>query len=115
MRAGLLHEQVAFDATIEQDDGHGAFNTVFTPEVDAYECWANFLYLRGGEIAQGARMEGRQVVVVTIRANPSSRAIGINHRIRDLNTGQSGAVRSPAVLTDDRAFLELTVEMGAPE
>lgn len=115
MDAGNLNELVAFDAPVNVEDAHGAWDTTFAEPEFAYECWANFKYLRGGEVSQGARMEGRQIVVVTVWATPESEAIGINYRMRVLNDARVASVKSPAALTDDRLMLEFTVEFGAPE
>lgn len=74
-----------------------------------FEARANFRYLRGGETVQAARLEGRQVVVVTIRQHAKSQAITSAWRMRDTRRGITYNVRS-VVPTDDRRFLELTCE-----
>lgn len=114
IRAGDLHERVAFDWKVESDDGHG--NTLYewaAPEY-AYECRAHFRTLRGGEVVQGARLQGQSTVVVTIRHCAKARQITADCRMRDLRNVVEYDIKGPPVLTDDRAFLEITVQSGVP-
>ncbi len=73
--------------------------------------WANFRFLRGGETVQSARLEGRQPVVVTIRASSATKAITPEWRMRDIRTGTIYAIRTcpPPGL---EGFIELTCESG---
>lgn len=103
-----LQEFVAFDAPAVSPDGYGGEETGWAEQ---FNCRARFLYLRGGETVQAARLEGRQPVVVTIRRSPASDAITPAWRMRDVRRGDIYNIRS-IVPTDDRKWLELTCERG---
>lgn len=111
MNAGNLDRRVAFDALVRGQDGYGGEKLSFTAAAAALTAWAHFRYLRGGETVQAARLRGRQPVVVTIRSSSAARGITTEHRMRDLRTGEVYNIRA-IVPTDDRKFLELTVESG---
>lgn len=72
---------------------------------------ANFRFLRGGEVVQSARLEGRQPVVVTIRSSAAAKLITPEWRMRDLRTGTIYAIRTcpPPGL---EGIIELTCESG---
>ncbi len=106
--AGELRERVAFDARIETDDGYGNKRGGF---VERFRCSASFTPLRGGETVIASRLEGRQPVVVRIRASSATRLITADWRMRDRRTGVAYAVRS-VIETSDRKWVDLTVESG---
>lgn len=108
MKAGALREAVAFDSPTAMADGFGGQTEGWTEE---FLTRARFRYLRGGETVQAARLEGRQPVVVTIRACADARAITTAWRMRDTRRGEVYNIRS-IVPTDDRQFMELTCESG---
>lgn len=112
MQAGDLDQRVAFDALVLVPDGHGGTETDWAQDEAATKVWANFRYLRGGETVIAARLDGRQPVVVTVRRNPETRRIDTSWRMRDLRTGVPYNIRSGPVPTDDRGYLEFTVESG---
>lgn len=103
-----LVDAVAFDEPVSQPDGQGGAEEGW---VERYDCRAHFLYLRGGEVVQAARLEGRQPVVATIRASTGALAIGTGWRMRDVRRSEEYNIRS-IVPSDDRKFLELTCEKG---
>lgn len=119
--SGHLFESVAFDERALQSDGHGNQQEDF---VEAFKCRAGFVYLRGTESVIAARLEGRQPIVVRVRASSDTRQIDTDWRMRDLRNGSwagdSGseywdgpvyAVRS-VIPTEDRQFIDVTVEKG---
>ena len=108
MKAHDLQELVAFDSPTEQIDDYGGVATTWG---ESYRCAAHFLYLKGGETVQARRLEGRQPVVVTIRQSALARTITSDWRMRDVRRGETYNVRS-IVPSDDRRWLELTVEKG---
>jgi SPP1 family predicted phage head-tail adaptor len=109
--AGDLRDRVAFDAPVEFKDEYGGVSQGFTAPEIALHCWAHFLYLKGGETVQASRLQGRQPVVVTIRATSRTQTITPDWRMRDLLRGGTYNIRA-IVPTQDRAFLELTCETG---
>lgn len=106
-----LHYRVAFDAPIENPDGHGG-TEVGWDTANAHVTRAHFRYLRGGETVQAARLQGRQPVVVTVPDCAAARSASTGWRMRDLNSGEIYNVRSGPVPTDDRHWQEFTVEGG---
>ena len=58
-----------------------------------------------------ARLQATQQVVVTARANSSTRAITPEWQTRDIRRGTAYNIRT-AVPSDDRLFIELTCESG---
>jgi head-tail adaptor len=121
MKAGDLYQRVAFDAPKEVPDTHGGTEVGWDTD-NAVMARAHFLYLRGGETVQAARLQGRQPIVVTIRNSEDARSITAGWRMRDMNAGTLGSgdvwsgstfnVRTDPVPSDDRRWLEITVEGG---
>lgn len=107
-----LYQRVAFDQPLKVSDGHGGKIDGWAPPEGAIVERAHFRFLRGSEAVQAARLEGRQPVVVTVRDNPASRQVTNSWRMRDLQTGTAYAIKSGPVPTDDRGYLEFTVESG---
>ena len=120
---GRLNERVAFDARDQADDGEGNVEGEF---VERFERLAGFTFLRGTETVIAARLEGRQPIVVRVRACSQTRQIDAGWRMRDLRNGEwlgsgsdaywSGpvyAVRS-VIPTEDRQFIDVAVESGVP-
>jgi len=103
--AGELSRRVVFDSPSTDEEG---VVDGWTPAV--LHAWARFRYLRGGETVQAARLDGRQPVVVTIRATETARTITSDWRMRD-EDDMVYNVRT-AIPSDDRAWVELTVESG---
>lgn len=120
--AGQLLEKVAFDERVIQSNGYGGQRGDFVERVQRR---AGFTFLRGSEAVIAGRLEGRQPIVVRVRADSSTRQIQPDWRMRDLRNGswQAGpgdtqrwdgpvyAVRSVAP-TKDRMFLDVMVESG---
>lgn len=118
--AGQLYQRVAFDERQLASDGYGNVDGDFA---QVFSCRAGFTYLRGSEAVIASRLEGRQPVVVRVRASPETREVAPEWRMRDLENGEwadSGetvwtgpiyAVRSVAE-TPDRMWLDIMVESG---
>lgn len=118
--AGQLYERVAFDERQLVSDGYGNVQGGFA---QVLSCRAGFIYLRGSEAVIASRLEGRQPMVVRVRATPETRQIGPDWQMRDLKngawtdssetvwTGPIYAVRSIAE-TEDRRWLDIMVERG---
>lgn len=110
MKSGQLFDRMAFDAPTLAADGHGGNVSGWSEQ---FTCYANIMFLRGGETVQAARLQGRQPVVVTIRNNTEGQAVLPSWRMRDARSGTVYNIRS-IVRSDDRMFLELTAESGVP-
>lgn len=106
--AGQLYELVAFDERTLVDDGYGNTEGAFA---EVFQCRAGFTYLRGSEAVIASRLEGRQPIVVRVRASSETRQIEPDWRMRNVNTGDAYAVRSIAA-TPDRKWLDVMVEQG---
>jgi hypothetical protein len=118
--AGQLYEYVAFDERQAASDGYGNVEGGFA---QVFACRAGFTYLRGSEAVIASRLEGKQPIVVRVRATTETRQIEPEWRMRDLQNGAwtdsdemvwSGpiyAVRSTAE-TPDRAWIDVLVERG---
>lgn len=109
---GKLNRRVEFDAPTAIPDGHGGGETGWTAPGDAVKLWANFRFLRGGETVQAARLEGKQPVVITVRNCTQAQQIDTSWRMRASRDGTHYNIRSGPVETDNRLYLEFTVESG---
>lgn len=103
--AAKLDRLVAFDAPTSAPNGQGG---VISGWQERLQAWANFRFLRGGEVVQSARLEGRQPVVVTVRSGDQTNAITPEWRMRDLRDGTIYAVRSCPTPGRER-YIELTL------
>lgn len=83
--AGRLRERVAFDAPLP--GGTNAFGEQEFTWSEARTCRAEFIYLRGSEVIEAARLEGRSVFKVRIRALGSALEITSKHRMRTVARG----------------------------
>ncbi len=107
----ILIERVAFDAPKPQPDGYGGTVEAWSDPASAYECRADFHFMRGGETVTAARLASRQPMIVRIRASTAARQITPEWRMRDLRTGRIYNVRTIEP-TRDRQFIEMMVEGG---
>lgn len=98
---------VAFDQPLNAPDGYGGAVQGWG---EVFRARASLRFLRGGETVQAARLQGRQPVVVTIRASGAAAQITPGWRMRD-RAETVFNIRS-VVRTDDRMFYELTAESG---
>jgi SPP1 family predicted phage head-tail adaptor len=112
MQAGDLDRRIAFDAPVVGDDGHGGEVNGWTSDDDAVKVSAHIRYLRGGETVQAERLAGRQPAVITVRRSSQTRLIDTSWRVRDAQSGDIYNIRSGPVPSDDRLYLEFTVESG---
>ena len=104
-----LHEKLAFDEPTSTDDDFGGKESGWT---EIHTCRGSVRYLRGGEVVQAARLEGRQPVVLKIRKCASALVIGPAYRARDVVLGLDYNIKSGGVETKDRKYLEFTAESG---
>ena len=106
--AGQLIESVAFDELNSVADGYGNEQQSF---VEQYRCRAGFIWLRGGEAIEAARLEGIQPAIVRIRVSEESLRIKPDWRMRDLRSGTAYAIRG-ITQSPDRGWLDVLVQAG---
>ncbi len=108
MSAGSLNQRVLFQAPVATSDGQGGTEDGWSA---GFVRWAGYRRLRGGEAVIAARLAGVQPTVITIRADTETRAIDPTWRATDQRTGEIFALRA-VIVSDDRAFIEITAESG---
>ena len=106
-----LIERVAFDRPTETPDGFGGSETDWTSLPDSYETRGQFIYQRGSEAIEAARLAGRSIYKVRIRSSAGARGITAAWRMRDLRRGTIYNIREIDTITD-RQWVYLTVESG---
>lgn len=120
MDAGRLQQRVGFDIFVETPDGSGGQARAWTEQ---FTCLAEFIYSRGSEAVDAARLQGRAIYKVKIRSSVASRAITTDWRMRDVRRGLPDGVtgdvlpgtrfniREVDAITDP-AWVYLVVESG---
>lgn len=105
---GDLRERVAFEAPSKAKDDYGNKTDSWLPK---YSCRAQFIYARGGESVEAARLSGRSFFKVRIRQCEAARSITQSFRMVDVRRGQEYNIREVDTITD-RAWIYLLVESG---
>ncbi|WP_044026766.1 phage head completion protein [Ruegeria sp. TM1040] len=83
--AGRLKELVAFDRRVPgHPDGLGGTIDVWT---EIRTCRAEFMFMRGSESVDAARLQGRSVFRVRIRKLGTARSLAQNVRMRTVKRG----------------------------
>lgn len=107
--AGHLKHSIAFQTHAVIDDGYGnrrgAFATQFTVR-------ARIEPRLGGEAVLAARLTGRNMANITVRASANTRTVAPEWRAIDSRTGEVWNVRSVIDPDDRRMFIEMLVEKG---
>jgi hypothetical protein len=109
--AGQLFNFVAFDELNEVPDGYGNTQQTF---VEQFTLRAGFIWLRGGESVQAARLEGNQPAVVRVRVSDDTDRIRPDWRMRDIKTGVAYAIRG-VTLSPDRGYYDVLVQSGTAQ
>tara|TARA_R110002049_G_scaffold23545_10_gene83651 strand:- start:39849 stop:40196 length:348 start_codon:yes stop_codon:yes gene_type:complete len=109
--AGSLTQSVCFDAPVAAPDGRGGIETTWGTDDDAYKCRAEFIYSRGSEAVDAARLQGRAIYKVKIRSSAAARAITPDWRMRDRRRNATYNIREVDAITD-RAWIYIVVEGG---
>ncbi|MEQ1956011.1 head-tail adaptor protein [Mesorhizobium sp. CN2-181] len=107
--SGELTERIAFDcrgAPVGPDDGNtqGEF-------AEQFILWARVIFLRGSESVIASRLQGRQPIVITVRATARSRLINSEWQARHKRTGIVYAIKGVS-LSKDRADFDILAESG---
>lgn len=119
---GLLNESVAFDAPVYTPDGSGGQSRTWAEQ---WACRAQFIYSRGSEVVDAARLSGRATYKVKARLCDEARAITTEWRMRDVRRAPLSGVGSDTLpgtrynirevdAITDRRWVYLVVEAGAP-
>lgn len=108
MRAGALTERVAFDAPTETADGFGGVETGWAEQ---FQRRAEFIYQRGGEAVEAARLAGSSIYKVKVRSSTDTRGITTDWRLRDVRRGTAYNIREVDAITQ-RGWVYLMVEAG---
>lgn len=107
--AGDLRHRIAFEKrqTIADDYGNeeGGF-------VEQFTVAANVQAKFGGETVTAARLQGQQLVTITIRQSSRTRLIREDWRARDVRSGEVYAIRSIVDPDGKRAWLEILTQTG---
>ena len=101
-------ESVAFDAPKVVPDGRGGQETGWT---ERYSCRAKFIYSRGSEAVDAARLSGRSVYKIKIRSSAGARAISTDWRMRDVRRDMTYNIREVDAITS-LAWVYIVVEGG---
>ncbi len=107
MTAGHLDRRADFERRASLNDGYGNTEDAWAP---TFTRWCGVTYLKGGETVMGARLEGRQPVILTVRADPDTQAITPD--MRAIIDGRAYNIREFPRPTKDRAYLEMAAESG---
>lgn len=106
MKARKLHEAVAFDALSGAADAFGGTSEVFT---ETHACRAQWIYARGDESVQAAREAGRSAYKIKVRSCEATRALTMDHRMRDTRRGTVWNIIEVDAITD-RAWVYIVVQ-----
>jgi len=106
MRAGALHERVAFDEPTGATDAFGGTTEAWT---ERHACRAQWVYGKGDESVQAAREAGRKAYKIKIRSCAAARAITEGYRMRDVRRSTVWNIREVDAIAD-LAWVYLVVE-----
>lgn len=116
MQSGDLRHRVAFDQRAFASDGHGNVEGDFAEE---FQRWANVRPKLGGETAVSGRLEGRNLVNITVWQDENTLEITSGWRARGVEGDIAGKIydiRSaidPNQNTEERGkWIELLAELG---
>ena len=104
----FLNESVAFDEPVQTAGPGGVVTTEWT---ERYSCRAQFIYSRGSEVVEAARLDGRSTYKVRVRQCEAARRITSDWRMRDTRSGTEYAVIEVDAITD-RAWIYIVVQSG---
>lgn len=121
MDAGRLLERVSFDLVVGTPDGSGGEVRAWSQQ---FTCWAEFIYSRGSEAVDAARLQGRAIYKVKVLASTETKAITTDWRLRTVRRGLPSGVGADALpgnrfnireadAITDPAWVYLVVELGA--
>lgn len=106
-----LHEAVAFDAPANTSDGYGGHETGWA---EVHLSRARFIYAKGSEAVEAARLQGKSTYKVVIPQCAAARALTTDHRMRDVRRGTEYQVREIDSISD-RRWVYIVVESGVAQ
>lgn len=104
----VLNEAVAFDRPAGTPGSGGVVSTVWS---ERWSSRAQFIYSRGSEVVEAARLEGRPIYKVRVRSCSAAREITTSWRMRDTRRGTEYSIREVDSVSD-RQWVFLVVEGG---
>jgi head-tail adaptor len=110
--AGRLRETVAWELRSFASDGYG--NTR-GPFAEVFRCSASFEPGMADEGIEAGKLEGRQKLIVRVRAYTDTRNLDSDYRMRDIRTNVTYAVVAQPAETPDRQFIDIIVQRGVAE
>lgn len=114
--SGPLQGKVAFDPPLVSPDAHGGVETGWDT-ANSVERHVEFIYQRGSEAVEAARLAGQAVYKIRVRSSAETRAITTAWRMRDLRRDDAhGAdvaynIREVDAISD-RRWVWIVVESG---
>jgi len=106
--AGALVEAVVFDSPVRVADGLGGFDQGWQEQ---HRCRARFVFSKGGEAIEAARLQGKSVFKLMIRQCAAARSIAPDWRVRDERRTLAYNVREVDTVTD-RLWIYVLIEGG---
>lgn len=103
-----LIEAVAFDMPAGTPGPGGVTSPGWE---ERHACRAQFIYSRGSEVVEAARLEGRPIFKIRIRSCAAARSVTTDWRMRDTRRGTEYAIREVDAITD-RRWVYVVVEGG---
>jgi head-tail adaptor len=98
-----------FEQPVGGSDGAGG---IYTGWETRFTVWAELFNAGGSEAVMAARLEGKSLVRVRLRASSQSRLIGTDWRMIDARSGEIWNIREVDPVTEARAFVLLRCERG---
>jgi head-tail adaptor len=108
MKRPKLQESVSFDRPSGTPDSFGGKSVAWT---EAHACRAEFIYSRGSEAVDAARLQGRSIYKVKIRQCDAAQSVTTDFRMRDVRRGVEYQIREVDAVTD-RMWVYIVVESG---
>lgn len=110
--AGSLNQKVAFEVRVEGNpDAPRDLGNRRLGWVEQFVCYAAFQHLTGGEAVIAARLQGRHMQIIRVRASSRTRRISADWRARDARRGTTFNIRD-VVESVDRQWIDLLCEAG---
>lgn len=104
-----LFDRIAFDELVEVQTHPGVITTSW---VQKHDCRVDFIYQRGGEVVEAARLEGRAIYKIRVRQCQAVRAVTTSWRARDVRRGTVYDIKE-ADAVSSRFYAFFTVEGAA--
>ena len=104
----FLAEAVVFDEPVQSSGSGGVVTTVWSERLS---CRAQFIYSRGSEVVEAARLEGRPIYKLRVRSCRAARSITTSWRMRDARRGTVYSIREIDSLSD-REWVYVVIEGG---